>query len=143
MFVRRSKLKFALGGTLLCWLVQLNCGCAGQPDHMHSVQLREQLHSAMQASVKSRAERSEQSRLLAKVIDEDALDGMTRPEVRSAFGPGNACAIEVCRKNGFEETDWYYAIGVMDNPALKQLPLVLFKFDTHDRTMRVFALSTD
>jgi hypothetical protein len=143
MFVRRSNLKFALGGTLLYWLVQLNCGCAGQPDHMHSVQLREQLHSAMQASVKSRAERSEQSRLLAKVIDEDALDGMTRPEVRSAFGPGNACALEVCRKNGFEETDWYYEIGVMDDPALKQLPLVLFKFDTHDRTMRVFALSTD
>jgi hypothetical protein len=143
MLRRRSKLTFALGGMSLYWLVQLTYGCAGQPDHMHSVQLREQLRSAMQASVKNRAERSEQNRLLAKVIDADALDGMTRPEVRSAFGPGIACAIEVCRKNGFEETDWYYEIGVMDNPALKQLPLVLFKFDTHDRTMRVFALSTD
>src|SRR4051812_22333369 len=143
MSTRRSKLTFAIGATSLYWLVRLNCGCAGQPDHMHSVQLREQLRSAMQASVKSRAERSEQSQLLAKVIDADALDGMMRPEVRSAFGPGKACALEICRKNGFEETDWYYEIGVMDDPALKQLPLVLFKFDTHDRTQRVFALSTD
>jgi hypothetical protein len=107
------------------------------------VQLREQLRSAMQASVTSREQRSEQSRLLAKVVDEDALDGMTRPEVRSAFGPGNACSLEVCRKNGFEDTDWYYEIGVSANPELKQLPLVLFKFDPHERTTRVYTLTTD
>jgi hypothetical protein len=97
----------------------------------------------MQATVTSRAERSEQSRLLAKVVDEDALDGMTRQEVRSAFGAGKACTLEVCRKNGFEETDWYYEIGVSANAELKQLPLVLFKFDPHERTMRVFTLTTD
>ena len=130
-------------GCALLWLIQMAMACAGQPDHAHTVQLREQLRSAMQASVKSRAERSEQSRLLVKVVDADALDGMTRPEVQSAFGPGNACGLPVCRKNGFEETDWYYEIGVNENPAIKQLPLVLFKFDTHDRTVRVYTLTTD
>ncbi|HEX4352679.1 MAG TPA: hypothetical protein VHZ95_07195 [Polyangiales bacterium] len=101
------------------------------------------MREAMQKSVTSREQRDEQSQLMMKVVKADAVDGMTRPEVRAAFGPGVACTLDVCHKNGFEESDWYYEIGVHTSGKIEQLPLLLFKFDPHERTVRVFTLSSD
>jgi hypothetical protein len=133
---RRHELSFA------CVCALTIAACAAQPGTERIVELRQQLRTAMQTSVTTRAQRDDQSRLLADVVEHDALDGMMRPEVQAAFGPGIACRIEVCRKNGFEEGDWYYEVGVRGGREVKQLPLVLFKFDSHDRTTRVFTLTT-
>ncbi|HEY2732385.1 MAG TPA: hypothetical protein VGI70_00290 [Polyangiales bacterium] len=134
----------ALGCVLLSLCASLCAsGCATERNSQHAVDLREQLRAAMQTSVTSREQRDEQSRLMRKVVEEDAVDGMTRPEVRAAFGPGLACTLDVCHKNGFEETDWYYPIGVNESDKVQQLPLLLFKFDPHERTVRVFTLTTD
>jgi hypothetical protein len=104
--------------------------------------MRRQLRTAMQTQVADRDQRDAQSRLMADLVGKDAVRGMSRPEVRAAFGPGIACSLEVCRKNSFLETDWYYEIGVRADPKLDQLPLLLFGFDPHERVVRTFTLTT-
>src|ERR1700753_2499200 len=115
------------------WIATLTCvlvgavlsGCATERNSQHAVDLRQQLRAAMQTPVTSREQRDDQSRLMKKVVDEDALDGMTRPEVRAAFGPGLACTLDVSHKNGFEETDWDYPTGVNESGKMQPAPLVL------------------
>jgi len=117
-------------------------GCAADRHDPQLAQMRSQLRAAMQAEVDDNQKRDEQSRLLADVVGHDALRGLTRPEVRAAFGPGISCTLDVCKKNSFSSSDWYYEIGVK-GPQVKQLPLLLFGFDPHERAVRVFTLTTD
>lgn len=116
--------------------------CASAPSPQRASEERSKLRSAMQVQVDTRERRDEQSRLLAKSVEEAGLEGLDRPSVRAAFGPGKACDIEVCRKNGFLDSDWYYEIGVLENEQLKQLPLLLLSFDPHERVKRVFTFTT-
>src|SRR6201995_4628776 len=78
-----------------CW------GCASGDDKLRAEQERQKLHAAMQASVGSRTTRDEQSQLLADAVEDAGLEGLDRPRVRAAFGPGKACEIDVCRSLGF------------------------------------------
>jgi uncharacterized membrane protein len=116
--------------------------CASSMTPAQLSQLRLQLRDAMQVRVETRAQRDDQSRLLANIVAQDAVDGLDRPQVSAAFGPGKACDLEVCRKNGFTRDDWYYEIGVMADPHVKQLPLLLFAFNMHDQVTKVFTLTT-
>lgn len=116
--------------------------CASAPSPQRASEERGKLRSAMHVPVDTRELRDEQSRLLAKSVEEAGLEGLDRPSVRAAFGPGKACDIEVCRKYGFVDSDWYYEIGVLENERLKQLPLLLLAFDPHERVKRVFTLTT-
>jgi hypothetical protein len=129
------------GWVLLSMLVGSAGGCAADRHDPQLAQLRSQLKAAMQTAVDDDHERDAQSRLLAEVVDRDAVRGLTRPEVRAAFGPGNACTLDVCKKNSFSASDWYYEIGVK-GPKVKQLPLLLFGFDPHERAVRVYTLTT-
>ena len=116
--------------------------CASAPSPQRASEERGKLRSAMRVPVDTRERRDEQSRLLAKSVEEAGLEGLDRPSVRAAFGPGKACDLEVCRENGFSDSDWYYEIGVLENEKLKQLPLLLVAFDPHERVKRVFTLTT-
>jgi hypothetical protein len=82
------------------------------------------------------------TRHLIEAVDKNAVRGMTRPDVRSEFGDGIACSLELCRQNGFAATDLYYEVRLRDMPPMKQLPLVLIGFDANEVVVRVFTLTT-
>lgn len=127
----------------LVWLTALGCG-AGLTA-AQATQLRHQLRDAMQTDISTRAQRDDQSRLLVDVVERGALSGLTREDVRAAFGPGGACRNELCSAHGFSESDWYYEVGHVDEAArdqLKQLPVLIVGFDLQERATRVWTLKT-
>jgi hypothetical protein len=126
----------------VCALVLYSQACASGTSALRADQERGKLRSAMQVPVATREKRDEQSRLLATSVEDAGLEGLDRPSVRAAFGPGKSCDLQVCRNNGFTDGDWYYEIGVMENEQVKQLPLLLLSFDPHERVKRVFTFTT-
>ena len=126
----------------LPWLALLLCACGGSLSDAEASQLRQQLRSAMEDAVATREKRDEQSRLLADIVAKGALDGLNYTEVRAAFGPGQACRLEVCEQKGFAESDWYYEIGQATSPEVKQMPLLILDFDSRGRVAKVFTLTT-
>jgi len=116
--------------------------CAATLSPEQASQLRHQLRDAMQQPVSTREQRDEQSRLLIDIVDKGALAGLDRDQVRAAFGPGEACRIELCSEHGFTESDWYYEIGHAESDEIKQLPVLIVGFDPHERAARVWTLKT-
>ncbi|MDH5671306.1 MAG: hypothetical protein OEZ06_04105 [Myxococcales bacterium] len=118
----------------------IGCGASLTAEQARGV--RQDLRTSMGASVTTREQRDQHSRQLADAADRGALDGMSRSEMRAAFGSGRACRIEICSKQGFGESDWYYEIGVAESDDIKQLPLLIVAFDDRDRATRVYTLTT-
>jgi hypothetical protein len=118
-----------------------SCASAGQ-GQLRAGEERDKLRRAMQVSVDSRARRDQQSQLLADSAQRADLETMNRDSVRAAFGAGRACGLEICRKQGFSDSDWYYEIGVIGGEQVKQLPLLMLSFDPHGHVKRVFTLTT-
>jgi len=100
------------------------------------------LNATMQAKVTTPAEGQEHSRLLQAALDDGALDDMTRSDVQAAIGKGMACRKELCEKQGFVDSDWYYELGVVEGDAVKQLPVLIVGFDQMDRAVRIWNLTT-
>lgn len=121
----------------------LATGCAARSPEAALSEQRARLRSAMQREVPSRDVRDEQSRTLVEVAESGALERLTRPEVRAAFGPGLSCeTYDLCSDQGFSGSDWYYLIGVASDAKIKQLPVLIVGFDPHDRVSRVYTLRT-
>lgn len=124
-------------------IVLLAFACGGAQKAAAKAQWRTKLRAAMHEEVSDRDVRDSHSRLLVAAVDAGAVDGMLREDIRAAFGPGLACASQpVCDDQGFAGEDWYYEIGVMTDPKVKQLPLLLMSFDPMGRLTRVFTLTT-
>jgi hypothetical protein len=116
-------------------------GCASGPG-LPPAEWHTKLRSAMQTEVSTVAQSQEQSRFLQQALDDGALEGMDRTEVQEAIGKGIACRTELCEKNGFVGSDWYYELGVIQGDAVKQLPVLIVGFDQFDRATRIWNLTT-
>jgi hypothetical protein len=116
--------------------------CAASLTPAEVTQLRRELRAAMQQPVTTREQRDQHSRLLADAAGRGALQHLDEAELRSAFGPGNACRIPLCEQHGFTESDWYYEIGQLEEPKLKQLPVLIVGFDPQRRAARIWTLTT-
>jgi hypothetical protein len=128
--------------TLLLALSLVLGGCAASLAPAEAMQLRRDLHAAMQQPVTTREQRDQHSRLLADVADRGALQHLDEANLRAAFGAGKACRIPLCEQHGFSESDWYYEIGQLEEPKLKQLPVLIIGFDPQRRAARIWTLTT-
>jgi hypothetical protein len=117
-------------------------GCAGAAQEVPPEAWRKRLRDAMMRPVPTRAVRDDQSRLLADAAEQGGMEMLSRDEIRAAFGKGQACRVELCEKNGFGESDWYYEIGEATDDEVKQLPVLIVGFDHHDRAARIWTLTT-
>ncbi|MGD8858593.1 MAG: hypothetical protein PVI30_01180 [Myxococcales bacterium] len=118
-------------------------GCGGAAlSAARADQMRRELREAMTEPVPDRHTRDRHSRFLADVVDRGALAGMNRADVRAAFGPGQACRSQICRRAGFGPSDWYYEVGRATGDGVKQLPVLIVGFDHRDRAVRVWNLTT-
>jgi hypothetical protein len=132
-------LESVAGLALIVTSVLAGCASGGglPPAEWHA-----KLNAAMQAEVNTPAQGQEHSRLLQAALDDGALDNMTRPDVQAAIGKGMACRKELCAKQGFVDSDWYYEVGVVEGGAVKQLPVLIVGFDQMDRAVRIWNLTT-
>jgi hypothetical protein len=126
--------------TLTVLLVAAGCGASLTEAQRHDLQQR--LRTAMAEPVASRDERDQHSRTMVEVADSGALNGLDQEQLRAAIGRGQACRAEICSKNGFRESDWYYEIGVAANDQIKQLPVLIIGFDPRGRAARIWTLKT-
>lgn len=117
-------------------------GCSSALSDVEARQQRQRLRAAIGTSLDSRAERDEQSRLLADIVATGALDGLNSSELRAALGPGQACRTELCEAQGFKDSDWFYDIGHAGGADVKQVPVLIVGFDARGRVARVFTLTT-
>lgn len=121
----------------------LLCGaCGATLSQTEATQLRRQLRDAMSTPVQTREQRDEQSRLVADIVEQGALDGLNHSEIRAALGSGQACRSELCREQGFGESDWSYDVGVASGDEVVQLPVLIVGFDPRGRVERVYTLTT-
>jgi hypothetical protein len=104
--------------------------------------LQHRLRAAIEEPVATRDERDQHSRTLLEVADSGALNGLDQEQLRAAIGRGQACRAELCSKNGFRESDWYYDVGVAANDQIKQLPVLIIGFDPRGRAARIWTLKT-
>lgn len=139
---RAGRAWLAALGALLLLLAALGCGGAAQT--MPAAQWRGRLREAMLQRVDTRAQRDSHSRLLLQAVEEGALEGLNRGQVRAAFGAGRSCAsFDICADQGFGANDWHYELGQMgDKEKVKVLPVLLVGFDHKDRVVRVWTRTT-
>jgi hypothetical protein len=135
-----SRANIATAVVTMLGLVLGACGASLSP--AEAMQQRQRLRAAMQQPVSTREQRDDQSRLLADVVNKGALQKMSMEDVRAAFGPGQACRIDLCSQHGFTENDWYYEIGVIEGDQVKQLPVLIVGFDPQGRAARIWTLTT-
>ena len=124
----------------LCVLALVGCGASLSDAQAKS--LRSELRAAMGESVRTHDERDAHSRVLADVVGQGVVEGMTQLEIRMAFGQGRPCRIALCSKHGFSDSDWYYEIGLPEGDKVKQLPVMILGFDPRGRAVRVWTLTT-
>lgn len=131
------------GIRLSAWaLVALLCACGASLSPAQVSDLRQRLRAAMDEDVPDSATRERHSRLLVEVADNGALEGLSYPELRAAFGPGSACRNELCERYGFTGDDFYYPIGRETGKGVGQLPWLMIGLDPRGRVARVFTLTT-
>lgn len=135
-------MRTAAAATALYLLYSQLLGCGGTLSDVEARQARQRLRAAMDTEVATREQRDQQSRLLADVAASGALDDLDYSELRAAFGPGQACRSDLCESKGFSETDWFYEIGRSSSDDVKQVPVLIFGFDSRGRVARVFTLTT-
>jgi hypothetical protein len=133
-----------VSGALKLLAAALTCAaCASTADPLAAARARDRLRAAMQAPVATREQRDAQSRLLLSEVEPAQLERLTLSELQAALGHGSSCrASDLCAKYGFAPDDWYYAIGQVQDEAIKQLPTLIVGFDPHGRVHRVFTLKT-
>ena len=116
--------------------------CGGGLSDAQAHQLRARLREKMDEPVANRDQRDQHSRTMAEVAESGALNGLNQDQLRSAIGRGAACRMEICAKNGFRESDWYYEVGVAESKDIKQMPVLIIGFDPRGRAARVWTLTT-
>jgi hypothetical protein len=128
------------------WMVVLTCviaACAtakpaGRPDEW-----RVRLRRAIAEEVNTREQRDQLSRVMLQAVEAGALERLSMAELEAALGLGTECAgNELCDQQGFSGGDWYYLIGQLKDPAIKQLPVLIVGFNSHGYVSRVYTLKT-
>lgn len=125
---------------VVCAALLLACGASMTDAQRQDLQHR--LRTAMEEPVATRDERDQHSRTMVEVADSGALNGLDQQQLRAAIGRGRACRAEICGKNGFRESDWYYEVGVAANDQITQLPVLIIGFDPRGRAARIWTLKT-
>jgi hypothetical protein len=120
----------------------LAAACGGGLSDAQAHELRSRLRATMADPVATRDQRDQHSRTMVEVADSGALDGLNQEQLRAAIGRGSACRHEICAKNGFRESDWYYEVGVAEGEDIEQLPVLIIGFDPRGRAARVWTLTT-
>jgi hypothetical protein len=115
------------------------CGGPSLPREEHW----SRLGAAINASVASPAQSAEHSRVVQAVVDDGALDDLSRAEVEAHIGRGDDCSRHPrCAELGFEPDDWYYAVGRLGDGASGNLPALIVGFDRTGRVAQVWNLRT-
>lgn len=97
----------------------------------------------MAEDVTTRQDRDRLSKVMVDAVDAGALEGLSMADVESAFGRGASCdGNKLCDQNGFGSGDWYYSVGHTTEPSIKQMPILIVGFTSHQYVGRVFTLKT-
>ena len=83
------------------------------------------------------------SQRVQEVVESDALQNMSRPEVQELLGRGDPCSRHPrCMDNGFENDDWFYDVGALGEGYPGPVPLLIVGFDREGKVVRVWNLRT-
>jgi len=137
--MQASKLTATVVVPTLLAVTAIACGGTGVAPEEYRRRLRE----AIDAPVSSPEQSADNSRLVEEALNERALDDMTRDEVEAAIGRGDPCSRHPrCAENGFEDDDWFYAVGQMGEGASGAVPVLIVGFDRTGRVDRSWNLQT-
>ncbi len=142
----------AMGGHRATWIAGLAAGwvlaalvvagCGGM-SRAEGERLLPDLRQRITHPVDTRAQSADNSRVVEKVVDSNALQGMTQEQVRQAIGVGDDCSRHPkCGELGFQDDDWYYTVGTLGRGAA-QAPLLIVGFDTSGKVVRTWNMRTN
>lgn len=118
-------------------------GCGGGAANVSRDQLYADFRTATDRPLASPAESAENSRVVQRLIEADALSGMTRAEVQQVIGQGDPCSRHPrCQENDFDGDDWFYSVGQVGSGYSGTLPQLIVGFDSSGHVLRVWNLST-
>jgi len=116
--------------------------CGGGLSAARAADLRQRLRAAMTREVSTREQRDDNSRTLAEVVGEGALERLDQPDLRALLGSPQPCREPICAEHGFVADDWYYEVGIKQGDQVKQLPVLIIGFDPRGRPTRFWTLTT-
>ena len=127
-------------GVVLAWAM---AACAATKPEGRPDEWRARLRHAMGEEVHTRDQRDQVSRVMLQAVEAGALEGLSMAELEAALGQGTECAgYDLCDQQGFSGGDWYYQIGQLKDPAIKQLPVLIVGFNSHGYVNRVYTFKT-
>ncbi|MAQ14839.1 MAG: hypothetical protein CMN30_08590 [Sandaracinus sp.] len=101
------------------------------------------LQEVMNEPVDDADESARFSQRVQEVVESDALQNMSRPEVQELLGRGDPCSRHPrCMDNGFENDDWFYDVGALGEGYPGPVPLLIVGFDREGKVVRVWNLRT-
>jgi hypothetical protein len=102
------------------------------------------LRDVLQQPVTSPEQNKANSELVETIAEEGHLLGLTRIEVEKKIGKGDDCAThELCQKQGFDDTDWYYEVGTEGEGYMRLRPALIVGFDRFGKSVRTYNLRVD
>ncbi len=117
-------------------LFSLGCGASAR-----DLAKLTELKAAIQEPVNSREEANEYSVLVEDAAD--SLRGLSRNEVAAKIGHGDECATHPrCQELGFNDDDWFYAVGQIGHGYGGPVPILIVGFDRESRAWRTWNLRT-
>jgi hypothetical protein len=126
------------------WLSLFALAAACAPKGPAATETLPKLREALQQPVTSPAQNKANSDLVETISEEGHLLGLSRLEVEKQLGKGDECSIhELCRKQGFEDTDWYYEVGEMGEGYVRLRPALIVGFDRFGKAVRTYNLRVE
>jgi hypothetical protein len=101
------------------------------------------LRQAIATPVESSDQSADNSRLVQSMVEEHVFDDMMRDEVEAKIGRGDPCSRHPrCAEQGFEDDDWFYAVGQMGEASVGNVPILILGFDHTGRVVSTWNLTT-
>lgn len=124
---------------VLLSLLVVACGPKGPSAAETLPRLREAIYGTVTTDEENRAN----SDLVEQVAELGHLLGLTRLEVEQHLGKGDVCSLhELCAKQGFLDTDWYYEVGHGDTYQ-RVRPALIVGFDRFGKVVRTYNLRVE
>jgi hypothetical protein len=125
-----------------CLPLLLLAACA--PKGPAATETLPKLREALTQPVTTPEQNKANSDLVELIAEEGHLLGLTRLEVEQKLGKGDDCAThELCQKQGFDPTDWYYEVGQMGEGYMRLRPALIVGFDRFGKSVRTYNLRVD
>ena len=123
------------------WLSVIALAAACAPQGPAATETLPRLRDVLSQPVTSAEQNKANSELVEIIADEGHLLGLTRIEVEKKIGKGDDCAThELCQKQGFDDTDWYYEVGTEGQGYMRLRPALIVGFDRFGKSTRVYNL---